>query len=113
MKIRNYIPMFTLFGIAMLFLQSCGKDDTIAPVVGKVVDAESKLPVTDARIIYNANETAYSDSLGEFVLEYNLGNYLADSISLFISKTEYQDRNYSNIIGNTQKDIFLIELKRK
>jgi len=100
------ILSFTLFS-------SCGDEDTIVPVIGKVVDKVNKDPIVDARVLYNASEEFSTDINGEFSTQFNLKNLLADSISFFISKDMYHSRNFSSIVGNTQKDIFIIELEKK
>jgi hypothetical protein len=99
---------FLLFGI-----YACKKNHLIVPVRGKVVDKTTKLPVEKARIIYNATQTVETDNFGEFKLEYNLGRFLADSINFYVTKPNYNDGNFSDIVGNTQKDIFVLELDPK
>jgi hypothetical protein len=100
--------LFLLFGI-----YACKKDDIVVPVRGVVVDKTTKLPVEKARVIYNATETVETDNFGEFKLEYNLERFLADSINFYVTKSNYNDGNFSDIVGNTQKDIFVLELEPK
>lgn len=100
--------IFLLFSI-----YACKREDLIVPVRGKVIDKTTKLPVEKARVIYNATQTVETDNFGEFNLEYNLKGFLADSINFYVTKIDYIDGNFSNIVGNTQKDIFLLELEPK
>lgn len=105
---------FCIFSsLTLLLLFACKKDDIIVPVTGKVVDKVSKLPVENARVVYNATETKVTDEYGEFRLDYNLGRFLADSINIYVTKIDYKDANFSDIVGNTQKDLFVIELEPK
>jgi hypothetical protein len=103
--------IFILF--LLLGIYACKKDDVIVPVRCKVVDKTTKLPVEKARVIYNATETVETDNFGEFKLEYNLERFLADSINFYVTKPNYNDGNFSDIVGNTQKDIFVLELEPK
>ncbi len=112
MKIHNNVFLFFLI-IGLFLYNSCKKDDIVVPVTGKVVDKITKNPVWNARVVYNADRTVATDSFGEFRLNFNLGRFLADSISMYVTKNNYKDRNYSGIVGNTQKDIFVIELEPK
>jgi hypothetical protein len=111
-KLLSFLICLTLL-CATFGCEGC-REDTIVNVYGRVVNKTTQNPIKDAKIIYNAGQNLITDMNGEFEVKYNLGRYLADSISLFISKDDlYHSRGYSTIIGNTQKDIFLIELEPK
>ena len=96
----------------LLFIICCKRDDLKVPVFGKVIDSESLEGIHNARVIYNATETYLTDEKGEFVTEFNLGRYLADSIAFYVEKDGYEPKNFSTIVGNTQKDILVIPLSR-
>lgn len=113
MKISN-ISFFLSLLLIVLLQNSCNKNsDITVPVTGKVIEKGTQKPVQNARVIYNAGETVATDNFGEFRLEYKLGKFLADSIALYVSHPTYKDANYANIVGNTQKDIFVIEVEAK
>jgi len=103
--------IFVFFLITGFLFFSCKKKDIIVPVTGKVVDKTTKLPIDKARVVYNANETVETDIYGEFRLNYNLGRFLADSINFYVTKPNYKDIDFSDIVGNTQKDIFVVKLE--
>ena len=109
---KNYIS-FTLLALTLVLIFSCSRDDVIVPVVGRVVDDTSGLPIENAKIVYNAREEFFTDENGEFTSTYNLKRNLADSIVFFISRDQYFDLRFSSFVGNTQKDIYLIELKSR
>lgn len=100
--------------VLIAVLLCCNKDKSFyAPVTGKVLDSNTMEPINGARVVYNATIIEKTDTHGEFFLNYNLEEFLADSISIYISKPGYWDNEYSALVGNTQKDVFLIELIKK
>lgn len=96
-----------------LIISSCGQDDLFVPVSGKVISAENQNPIQDAKVIYNATESYFTDEYGEFYAEFNLNEFLADSIAFYVERPGYHPIRYSTVVGNTQKDLILISLSPK
>lgn len=113
MKILINLNVITII-IIIVVLLGCNKDKSFfVPVTGKVVDSLTKEPINNARVIYNATIIDKTDVNGEFYLNYDLKKFLADSISIYVSNPGYWDKEYSSLVGNTQKDLYLIELLKK
>lgn len=113
--IKNYKGgLLFLCILITLTVIRCGKDDNYTPqVTGRVVEANDvNKPIPNARVIFNSIESIYTSDDGNFITQHNLGNYLADSISFYVTKEGYKAKAISFLIGNVQKDIFIIELEK-
>lgn len=106
MKSRIFVSVILM----LLVLTSCRKDNII-PIVGLVVEKSTQSPIQGAVVTYNATETYVSNAQGKIFTEYNLGRYIADSISLYVSAPGYKEKQQSFLIGNVQKDLIKIELE--
>jgi hypothetical protein len=114
MKLKTNFWIIIIAISAIVVFYRCNKEpDLIVPFYGKVIDKSTKLPLGNARVIYNTKEIFQADMNGEFKGSYNLRKYLADSISFYVEKDNYHPYKYSTIIGNTQKDLFILEMIRR
>jgi hypothetical protein len=111
-KLNFWIIIIAISAI-IIFYRCTEEPDLIIPFYGKVIDKSTKLALGDARVIYNTKEIFQTDMNGEFKGSYNLKKYLADSISFYVTKANYHPYQYSTIIGNTQKDLFILEMTHR
>lgn len=106
------LMLFVFLFCGFAIFSSC-KKEIIVPIFIKVVETQNQEPIEGARVIYNASQPLFTDENGECSTNFELEHFLADSISLFVSKDGFHANNFSSIVGNTQKDIYVIELERK
>ncbi|NOQ75623.1 MAG: hypothetical protein GQ574_26685 [Crocinitomix sp.] len=105
--------MKCIYSILILFLFYSCNDDNYVPVVAHIIEKGTQNPVHNAIVTFNALEEFKSDTIGEIRTSYNLHHHLADSISFYVKKDGYISTNFSFIIGNTQKDVYVLEFEKE
>jgi hypothetical protein len=102
-----------IFGlVALVNISACVKDDLpiIVPISGKILDKETGKSIDSAKVYLNSNSYFQTDSTGSFDFKYNLDSYLADSVTMFVTRDNYQVFDTSVVVGNSQKDLYIIYL---
>ena len=110
-KFLSFIQL--IFGlVALVNISACVKDDLpiIVPISGKILDKETGKSIDSAKVYLNSNSYFQTDSTGSFDFKYNLDSYLADSVTMFVTRDNYQVFDTSVVVGNSQKDLYIIYL---
>jgi hypothetical protein len=100
---------FILFVSCALLNSACKKIEP-TPVLGKVIDGKTKNGVAGAKVTVDGKDVYVTNANGDFTASKDLGKYIVDSINFNIDAKGYELLKYHSIVGNSQKETFVITL---